>query len=172
MSPARRLLIGAIVLVTGVGGFATGRALFRPAERVVQPIAFNHQKHVEELEIDCDVCHEFYRTSQHSGLPTLATCLGCHEDPQTDLPEEQKVRDLAAAGEDDVFRKLFKMPDHVFYSHRRHVELAEIPCETCHGAIAASTAPPERPLLRVSMDFCLECHDDSDVSPDCTACHR
>jgi hypothetical protein len=172
VSPVQRLMIGAIVLLAGVGGFATGRVLLRPADRVFQPIAFNHQKHVEELELECDLCHEFYGTSRHSGLPALTTCMGCHEDAQTDSAEEQKIRDLAAAGQDDVFRKLFRMADHAYYSHRRHVMLGEIPCESCHGPIAETTSPPERPLVRISMDFCIECHARSGASLDCTACHR
>ena len=126
----------------------------------------------EEIGLTCDVCHEFYASGQHSGLPTLETCLGCHEDPQTESEEEQKIRDLAADGNLDVFRKLFKMPDHVFYSHRRHAEIGEVPCEACHGAVAATSAPPTRPLVRVSMDFCIECHEGDGVASECTTCHR
>jgi cytochrome c553 len=172
VGPTRRLLIGAIVMLSGLAGYATGRAVFRPARPVSQPIAFNHLLHVEELEIECEICHELYRTSQHSGLPTLTICLGCHEDALTDKPEEQRVRDLAGAGEDDVFRKLFKLADHAFYSHRRHVTQGEVPCETCHGSIADTTTPPERPLVRITMDFCAECHERLGLESDCTACHR
>jgi len=160
------------VLLTGAGGYAAGRALFRPAERTSQPIAFNHQKHVEQLGMECDVCHEFIRSGEHAGLPALTACLGCHEEAQTDQPEEKKIRDMAAAGEDDVFRKLFRMPDHTFFSHRRHVAMGEIACETCHGAIARTTAPPERPLVRITMEFCLDCHRRLDPPPECTRCHR
>jgi hypothetical protein len=172
VGPLRRLLIGVIVLASGLAGYAAGRAAFRPIQPVTQPIAFNHLKHVEELGIECDVCHEYYATSRHSGLPTLTTCMGCHEDAQTDQPEEQKIRDLAAAGEDDVFRKLFKVADHAFYSHRRHVTQGELPCETCHGSIGSTTAPPERPFVRITMDFCIECHERLGIESDCTSCHR
>ncbi len=172
MSPVQRLLVGAIVLVTGVGGFAAGRAMFRPSVETTQPIVFDHRKHARELEIGCDACHELYATSQHAGLPSLTACLGCHEEAQTELGEEQKIRDLAAAGQDDVFRKLFRMPDHVFYSHRRHAAIGKIPCQTCHGAIAETTAPPERPLVDLTMDFCVRCHERSGASEECTACHR
>ena len=172
MSPVQRLVIGGIVIITLPGGFAAGRALFRPSETVVQPIAFSHQTHVSELEIDCETCHEYVATGNHSGLPTLTTCLFCHEEALTEEAEEQKILDLAAAGEDDVFRKLFRMPDHVYYSHRRHVAIAEIPCETCHGAIADSSTPPERPLLRIDMDFCVDCHEQDGAALSCTACHR
>ncbi len=172
MTQVQRLMVGAIVLLGGIGGFACGRFLFRPSPNVVQPIAFNHQLHTGELEMTCDICHQFYSSGKHSGLPSLASCMDCHEEPLTESPEEQKIRDLAAAGQDDVFRKLFKMPDHVFYSHRRHAELGEIACETCHGAVATSSVPPQRPLVRVSMNSCVECHEREQVSSECTSCHR
>jgi len=172
VTPTQRLMVGGIVVLGGIGGFASGRLLFRPSPNVTQPIAFNHQLHAGELEMTCDVCHEFYASSRHSGLPSLTACMDCHEEPATESAEEQKIRELVAAGQDDVFRKLFKMPDHVFYSHRRHVELGEIACETCHGAVATSSVPPQRPLVRVSMNSCVECHEREQVSSECTACHR
>jgi len=172
VSPARRILIAVIVLVTGALGYAAGRSLFRPSREVGQPIAFNHQKHVEEVGVECDTCHEFYRTGKHAGLPGLSVCMGCHEEAQTESPEEQKIRDLAEAGDEDVFRKLFRMPDNVFYSHRRHAGIGEIPCETCHGNIAAMTVPPQYPQVRITMDFCIDCHARQDVNGDCTSCHR
>ncbi|MFQ5876696.1 MAG: cytochrome c3 family protein [Acidobacteriota bacterium] len=172
MSPARRLLIGAIVMTSGAVGYAAGRALFRPERRVVQPIVFSHQKHAGELEMGCDLCHELYGSSAHAGLPKLTACLECHEEAQTESPEEQRIRDLAGEGEDDVFRKLFRLPDHAFYTHRRHVAVAGLECRTCHGTIAETASPPERPLVRIDMDFCLDCHERSGASDDCTACHR
>jgi hypothetical protein len=164
--------MGAIVLLATAGGYTAGRVVFRPAGRIAQPIAFNHQKHTGDLEIECGACHEYVSRGDHAGLPLLSSCLGCHEAAQTPEPEEQKIRTLAAAGKNDVFRKLFRMPDHVFYSHRRHVAAGQIPCETCHGSIARTTRPPERPLVRITMDFCVDCHRRGHVSTDCTRCHR
>jgi len=172
MTPVRRLLIGAIVLISGAIGYTGGRVLFRPQERVVQPVSFSHQKHVAELEIECTLCHEFSGEGAHAGLPPLTTCMDCHEEAQTESAEEEKIRTLAQAGEDDVFRKLFRLADHVFYSHRRHVEVAGLECENCHGSIAETSEPPEHPLKRITMDLCLDCHERSEVSDDCTRCHR
>ena len=172
MSPIQRLLIGAIVLLTAAGGFGTGRTLFRPKQRVAQPIQFNHLLHVEELGIECIDCHEYFETRAHSGLPSLGICMECHEEPLTDLPEERKILELAKTGEQDVFRKLFRLPDHTHYSHRRHVGSGELDCEVCHGSIAEMTLPPPLPLVRIDMDFCVECHQRMNVSTDCTGCHR
>ena len=172
LNPVRRLLIGAIVILAAAAGYAAGRVALRPTQRVVQPIAFNHEQHAGTLEIECSFCHEFYESGSHAGLPTLTTCQFCHDEPLTDSPEEQKIFDLAEAGEDDVFRKLFRLPDHTFYTHRRHVVAAQLECQTCHGAIATTTSPPERPEMRISMDFCVGCHESSGAATDCTRCHR
>lgn len=170
VGPANRVAVGILVLSLGAIGFAAGRILMRPSGEVIQPISFNHKVHTEALE--CETCHELVTSSEHSGLPGLSLCMQCHEEPLTESPEEEKLRELAAAGEEQVFRKLFTLPDNVYYSHRMHVGIAEVECVSCHGDIASSEAPPEGPLVRVTMDFCLECHETHGVSADCTRCHR
>ncbi len=160
------------MLFSAAFGYAVGRVLFRPSERIVQPIAFSHEKHAGELEIECTLCHEFAGEAAHAGLPSLEVCMGCHEEAQTESAEEERIRSLAKEGEYDVFRKLFRLPDHAFYTHRRHVEVAGLECATCHGAIAGTAVPPEKPLIRITMDTCLDCHERSGVPADCTRCHR
>jgi hypothetical protein len=172
VTPVRRLLILAIVLLTGAGGYALGRMAFRPVQRITQPIAFNHKKHTGDLAIECVTCHQFVNEGRHAGLPLLSDCMTCHTDKVTDSPEEEKIRTMAAAGQDDVFRKLFRLPDHVYYSHRRHAGIAQIPCATCHAGIADTTRPPEKPLVRITMEFCIECHERGPVSVNCTGCHH
>ena len=172
LSPVRRLLIGAFTVAMAAGGFSVGRFLLRPNQAVAQPIEFNHRLHVDDVGLECATCHEYYATAQHSGLPALETCLICHEEAVTDSAEEQKLLELAKHNPQPVFRKLFRMPDHVYYSHREHVTIAGLECETCHGGVAATTAPPPTPLVRITMDTCVDCHARVDVKTDCTHCHR
>lgn len=172
LDPRRRLAIGVLFVVMGTAGFATGRLALRPAGRVTQPIQFNHQKHVKEAGLECSTCHEYYATSDHSGLPSLALCKGCHAEALTKSAEEQKLITLAATDAPPPFRKLFRLPDHARYSHRRHVASGGLACQTCHGAIADTTAPPPAPLVRITMDTCTGCHRDRGVKTDCTHCHR
>lgn len=165
----RPRLLAAAVLVVALGLSFLG---LRPSHAVTQPIAFPHAPHVKDVGLECDACHPGVKTSFHAQLPDLSVCMECHEDKLSDNPEEQKVRDLAKLSPPPQFRKLFLFPNHVFYSHRRHVVVAKIPCETCHGAIAETSAPPKRPLVRITMQFCLDCHRRRGVTVDCIACHR
>jgi len=172
LTPARRLRIGAFTLALAALGFAAGRLALRPLEAVTQPIQFNHQLHGEEVGLECSTCHEYYLTGEHSGLPSLDTCQLCHGEAITDSPEEQRLLEAIASDPQPTFRKLFRLPDHAYYSHRRHVAVAGLECETCHGPIAQTTEPPRYPLVRITMATCINCHTQQDVMTDCTDCHR
>jgi menaquinone reductase, multiheme cytochrome c subunit len=170
LGPARRVGIGVALSVAAALGFTAGRVVLRPSVGITQPIAFNHRLHTEMLE--CETCHEFTRRVEHPGLPGLSICLQCHEEPQTDSAEERKLVRLADENGEQVFRKLFRLPDNVYYPHRLHVGIAGLGCESCHGDIAGTESPPIVPLIRITMDFCVDCHRARDVSTDCTRCHR
>ena len=159
-------------LVGLVGAFLVGLVVFRMSpfmrQGVDQPIQFNHQAH---KDIECAGCHESVTTQGFAGLPTLDICLTCHETAITKSPEEEKIRVLAREGRPVQWQRLFKQPAHVFYSHRRHVELAKLECRQCHGSIGDSTAPPRR-VRNLSMNACISCHEQKKVSAGCVDCHR
>lgn len=160
--------IAAAIIILAVPAIAltSGRSA------VPQPIQFNHAKHTGELGLDCSFCHQYARTRAHSGLPDETTCAICHAAPQGTSAEAARVTELVTAGESIQFNKLFRLADHVFYTHRRHVGVAELECAECHGDIASTTVPPERPLVNVTMDFCMDCHRERGASLECNACHR
>ena len=139
---------------------------------VPQPVAFNHRKHTQDLGLDCAFCHAYVRTGAHSGLPNATTCSMCHSTTQGTSTEAARVTELLAAGDSLRFNKLFGLPAHVFYTHRRHVAVAELDCAVCHGPIAETERPPRRALVEVDMDFCIDCHRKAGASLDCNACHR
>jgi hypothetical protein len=171
-SARRRIVLGAVIvsLVIGVGGPAIATAWNGSA--VPQPVQFNHRKHTDELNLECAFCHAHVTTGAHAGLPDGATCSICHSTVQGTSAEAARVTRLLEAGDPLRFNKLFRMPDHVFYTHRRHVAIADLPCEGCHGAIANAERPPARALVQIDMDFCMDCHRQREASLECTACHR
>jgi len=139
---------------------------------VPQPIAFNHLKHAGELGLACEFCHPFVTSGAHAGLPEGDTCAMCHRAIQGSSEEAARVTEIIQSGGAIRFNKLFAMPDHVFYTHRRHVGIAELPCAECHGSIAETTRPPRGPLVRITMDKCLDCHRETGQTLNCNACHR
>jgi hypothetical protein len=164
-------------------GLALASALFLIAAGVLygsrsgaarQPLRFSHAAHVKEAK--CSACHRYYEKQASAGMPRLADCLDCHEGTQAkepeDVKEEEKLAQYAEKRTEIRWVRLYQVPDHSFFSHRRHVVLGKLECKTCHGPIAASNAPPEKPAQPVTMDWCVSCHRKMNVTTDCNACHR
>jgi hypothetical protein len=135
-----------------------------------QPIAFNHQKHLA-MGLECSTCHTLVTTKAVAGPPSVETCMGCHAQPLTDNPEEEIIRKTAAAGQELKWSQITLVPDHVYFSHARHVAVGKLDCKTCHGDMSTRTVPLTRPAVRLSMEFCMACHSQRTVSVDCVACH-
>ncbi len=170
MCPVRRpsvLVVAVLLFVALAISFVAGR---EPA--IPQPVAFNHLKHTQELQLACDFCHPYVSTGAHAGLPNADVCSMCHQTPQGTSEEAARVTELISDGDPLTFNKLFRLPSHVFYTHRRHVGIGELECANCHGAIADTERPPERPLVRVDMNFCMDCHQEHEETLNCVACHR
>lgn len=145
-----------------------GRAFSAPVE---QPIAFNHAKHVKELDLACSECHQAFEKEAFSGLPGADVCAGCHSEAQGKTEEEAKLVRLLQKGAPLAWKPLFRQPPHVFYSHRRHVVVAKIECPVCHGSFADSEAPPAR-VERLQMADCVDCHRRAGAATSCNTCHR
>lgn len=123
--------------------------------------------------MDCIECHLYANTHARATIPNIEVCADCHSDePMTDSPEEKKLIDHVTRGEKIRWTKIYRVPPHVYFSHRRHTALGGIDCVVCHGNMEEMTAPPEKPVVPVRMDWCMNCHDQHQVDNDCTRCHR
>lgn len=142
------------------------------SSEVTQPVAYDHRLHVGELELACDHCHETSTSGEVAGLPPLSTCATCHEEANGTSPEEKKVVEAVQAGRELPWVRLYELPRHVYFTHRRHVAVARIACERCHGEMRAQSRPPPAALVALSMDDCLGCHREGGASLDCATCHR
>lgn len=162
-------------LIAGFGVFSlVGGYVFHPHNpnaSSAQPIAFNHAKHIEN-GMTCTDCHLGVESQAKATFPTLATCLTCHEAALTQSGEEEKIRRLAAAGKEPAWIQITRMPAHVYFSHRRHVQLAKLECATCHGPMEKTSAPPTRPFRELDMETCIGCHQQKQARTDCNDCHR
>ena len=165
----RWLALGAgIALLVIIGA----RQLFVLPAAVAQPVAFNHRAHTERLKIECRLCHAYVATGAHAGLPDTKTCALCHQVRQGTSAESARLTTLLARGDTLAFNKLFHLAPYVYFTHERHVGIAKLPCQDCHGAIALSERPPTRPLVTIRMAVCLRCHERAVQTTDCVACHR
>jgi hypothetical protein len=159
---------GFMLLTGAAAGWHRGRPTPR---RIEQPIAFDHRKHVQDLELACSTCHVYYETQTFSGLPAAEICATCHAEAQGKSAEEAKLVKLLASGGTLAWRPLFVQPAHVFFSHRRHVVAGKLECKGCHGTIASSETPPGH-VQKLVMQDCLDCHRRAGAATSCTTCHR
>lgn len=142
----------------------------RSASVKKQPLAFNHAKHIEN-GLGCTDCHAGVQTQAKATLPTVDFCMTCHATALGSSKEEAKLRSIAAAGQELPWAQLAQLPPHVFFSHRRHVAVAQLKCAECHGPVEQATAPP-RSWRRLDMNACINCHRQHGVNADCNDCHR
>lgn len=137
-----------------------------------QPIAYSHAVHVRKLELACELCHAAPAGDGEMALPPLATCAGCHQEPNGASAAERLVVEAVRADREIPWVRLHELPRHVYFTHRRHLSVARIACERCHGDMGSQARPPPHPLVTLTMDTCIDCHREQGASRDCDACHR
>ena len=139
----------------------------------VQPINYNHKVHIEKAGMNCTDCHAYAEKLASASIPTLETCQNCHNDtPLSQSPEETKLLNHVAEKKEIPWARIYKLPDHVYFSHRRHVVRGKLDCAECHGVMAELTEAVSIPAKPVTMENCLRCHQKTNASTDCLACHR
>ncbi len=161
------LIVLVLVAVVAAAGFTL--SVLTPG--VSQPIAFSHRLHVEELGSDCTDCHLYAQTGVRATIPNIELCGDCHVEAQTDSEQEAELVRLIEAGEPIPWQKVYRVPEHVYFSHRRHTAIAGIDCETCHGDMARLETPVMRQAVPITMDRCMNCHYETGTSNDCHLCH-
>lgn len=136
-----------------------------------QPINYSHKLHVGELKLDCAFCHFNAERGKHAGVPPMSVCMACHAADKgaiaVNKPEIKKLNDIVEKGsytdehgvvhEGGVvhWKRVHKLPDHVFFSHQWHVK-AGVDCRTCHGPIEHMDVV--RQYATLAMGWCLDCH--------------
>jgi len=165
------LLLCAAALALGTGCERTAPA--QAGTAAAQPVQFNHRLHVVDMDLDCPTCHQYVLRERKATLPTRDVCLECHEEQQGESAEEAKLVNLLSSGEELNWQRVYVLPEHVYFSHRRHVTLGQIGCQDCHGDMRELTAPPTRPAVNIiDMDHCMECHEERQARTDCLDCHN
>jgi hypothetical protein len=174
-----------------------------------QPMNFNHALHIipdigiegdTELE-RCLHCHGFREDGTFVGIPKLASCMECHDDPESPLGETQEEKaflDNYVAEEKEIpWRSYYRQPDNVYFSHIAHVKMADMECAMCHGNHGINEKLPVFKVNRLTgysidiwgrniagfktntwdrmkMDDCAQCHTENDLEENnaCFVCHK
>jgi len=132
--------------------------------RPVQPVAYSHKLHVDELGLDCRYCHNTVERSAHAAIPPTATCMNCHALVKSTLEGQgakaarlEKVRESFETGKAIEWVRVHQLPDFAYFDHSAHVA-AGVGCASCHGRVDQMVVVEmEQPL---SMSWCLDCHRD------------
>jgi hypothetical protein len=136
----------------------------------VQPIEFPHDVHVGK-QIGCtEYCHESAETGPVAGLPSVRTCMICHNTIATDRPRIKQITQMREKGIDLAWQRVYGYTEqaHVRFNHAPHIR-AKVECSTCHGNIDEQTVAQRN--VDLTMGFCVNCHREKNAPTDCLTCH-
>lgn len=167
----RSVAASLLAAILGVAVVAVGVAVAWAYRATEQPIAFNHLLHLEEVGMACTDCHLYATSGLRATIPNVEVCGGCHVEALTESPDEESLVAHVTEETPIPWRRVYWVPDHVFFSHRRHTSVAGIECVTCHGDVAQREEPLSRPLVALTMDDCTGCHARTGAPNDCILCH-
>jgi len=142
---------------------------YKPPPPPEQPIAYSHKTHLA-LSLTCTSCHVSAETAEHATLPATATCMRCHSSVKTDSPDIQKLAGFDTRKEDVPWRRVYRLPTYVYFSHAVHSSSKSMTCNTCHGNV------PDMAVMQkvkdISMSACVECHKERSAPNRCDSCHE
>jgi hypothetical protein len=135
---------------------------------VEQPLPYSHKTHVA-LGLQCRDCHVIADPGFLAGYPAEGTCMACHSAIKADSPHIQELARFSAEGNPIPWKRVYRVPDFVWFSHASHAVDASVECETCHGPVAErEVLYQEKPT---TMAACMDCHARNNAPNDCDLCH-
>ena len=153
-----RVIVGAIIVgaaVTIGASYYLTPKYSRVGYQPIQPVAFSHAIHADQLGVDCRYCHNGVEKSWYSNVPASSVCMNCHKQVLPDAPQLEPVRRSVETGEPIAWVQIHKLPDYVYFNHSVHVNRG-ISCVSCHGQINKMDEVFHSQSF--TMLFCLDCH--------------
>ena len=173
--------LGGLVVLVLIATFILSAWFGRPvifgySEGPDQPIAFPHQRHVQDVGLDCTFCHRNVTTEAAATIPPAGLCTTCHKVIGDGLPEIEKLREIVDSGDPIDWVRVHRVPDHVQFVHEAHIRFfsdkdanLEQTCQRCHGDVTATAKVQQNEPLK--MGQCVDCHKQNSAPTDCTTCH-
>ena len=143
-----------------------------------QPIAFSHELHAGQYEIECQYCHTGVMISKSANIPSANICMNCHSQiknvggkdgfsPQirkiyAALGYDEETKEFVAEDEKPIeWVRIHNLPDLAYFNHSQHVNVGQIECQTCHGPIQEMAVVKQWNTL--TMGWCINCHRETKV---------
>ncbi|MBM3735385.1 MAG: cytochrome c3 family protein [Acidobacteria bacterium] len=139
----------------------------RPAPE--QPLPFSHKTHAGINKTACAHCHPVPDPGDFATIPKTQVCMGCHQAVKKDSPHIQKLAGFHAEAKKIPWAPVYRVPDWVSFSHKKHLGVEGVKCATCHGEVA--TYDVLRREKDISMAGCMDCHRAKGASNECLLCH-
>ncbi|SNS56033.1 quinol:cytochrome c oxidoreductase pentaheme cytochrome subunit [Belliella buryatensis] len=133
-----------------------------------QPIAFSHQLHAGQYEIECQYCHTGVELGKSANIPSANICMNCHTHIQNVggkdgiSPEIQKIYNAVDNNQPIEWVRIHNLPDLAYFNHAQHVAVGGIECQTCHGPIEEMEVVYQHSSL--TMGWCIDCHRQTDIN--------
>ena len=137
---------------------------------IVQPIPYSHKQHLA-LGLECKTCHEVREPGDFAGIPATSKCMTCHVQIKKEIPAIQRLADYDKRKEEVPWKRIYRIADYVYFSHKVHLASGKATCESCHGQVR------QRDVLfkekdSTSMASCMDCHRENAVPITCDFCHE
>ncbi len=139
-----------------------------PAQTVPQPLFFGHKSHAQ-AGVECDTCHSELGAGEKLDIPGVAECMTCHRDMPPASAETRKLAQLGEGNQLLAWTRLYRLPDFVFFSHRKHAG-ARVECAVCHGPVKDRDSLWQE--KDISMVACVDCHKLRNATLQCDQCHN
>ncbi len=127
-------------------------------------IKFSHKFHLEQ-GIGCADCHTNAAGSTNSNDKLFGdhnSCSGCHQEQVDSECGYCHIKKDEPEGFDNPIRE-------IIFSHKQHLELEDINCETCHKNLQEVDYANSENMPK--MADCNFCHDNTKASNVCENCH-
>jgi cytochrome c2 len=132
-----------------------------------QPIAFSHQLHAGQYEMQCQYCHTGVEIGKSANIPSANICMNCHAHIQNVggkegiSPEIQKIYNAVDNNQPIEWVRIHNLPDLAYFNHSQHVAVGGMECQTCHGPIEEMEVVYQHSSL--TMGWCIDCHRQTEI---------
>lgn len=165
-----------VALKTGIDGLFTVGV--QQGYQPTQPIAFSHQLHAGQYEIDCNYCHTGVRKAKSANIPSANICMNCHEGIRNVGGAEGVSKEIAKIYAAIDYNpetaeygtntkpiewiRIHNLPDLSYFNHAQHVAVGGLECQTCHGPVEEMDVVYQYSTL--TMGWCINCHRETEVN--------